>query len=179
MLVHPYDDWRIICGQGTAALELLEEVPDLDAVLTPVGGGGLLSGTLIAAKGVNPRIRVVAGEPERADDAYRSWKSGRIEGLDKADTVADGLRTCLGERTFAVIQKLVDEIVLTSEESILGALFLVLERAKIVVEPSAVVPVAVLLEEGKLPQLEGKRVGVILSGGNLDFSRLAEWRAEN
>ncbi len=174
VLIHPFNDERIICGQATAAVELLEEVADLDAILVPVGGGGLLSGTLIAVKKgpARPGIRVVACEPEKVDDAYRSWKSGGIVPVGKTDTIADGLRTSLGEKTFAVIRDLIDEIALVSEEKILEATWLLLERAKLVVEPSGAVPLAALLQRSPEVSLEGKNVGLILSGGNVDLKAL-------
>lgn len=174
VLIHPFNDERIICGQATAAVELLEEVADLDAVLVPVGGGGLLSGTLIAVKKGPARrgIRVVACEPEKVDDAYRSWKSGAIVPVGKTDTVADGLRTSLGEKTFAVIRELIDEIALVSEEKILEATWLLLERAKLVVEPSGAVPLAALLQGSPEVSLKGKKIGLILSGGNVDLKAL-------
>jgi threonine dehydratase len=169
-LIHPYDDDRIIAGQGTAALELLAEQPDLELVLAPVGGGGLVSGTAIAVSGIAPAVRVVAVEPAGADDAYRSLQAGRIIPQTDPRTVADGLRTSLCPRTFAVIRALVAEIVTVSEESIVRAMRHVLERMKIVIEPSAAVPVAALLE-GRLAA-RGRRVGVILSGGNVEWDRL-------
>lgn len=174
VLVHPYNDVRIICGQATAALELLEDVGDLDAILAPVGGGGLLSGTLLAAISGDreARVRVVGCEPEKADDAYRSWKTGSIVPVGKAETVADGLRTSLGDKTFAVISELVDEIALVSEEKILEATWLLLERAKLVVEPSGAVPLGVLLTGNTEHSLKGKKVGLILSGGNVDLKKL-------
>jgi threonine dehydratase len=170
--IHPYNDHRIIAGQGTAALELMEEIPDLDFLLAPVGGGGLLSGTAIAAKGLNPKIKVIGCEPKNADDAYRSMKAGRIIPSENPNTIADGLRTSLGDKTFPIIRDLVDEILLATEEEIITAMRHIFERMKIVAEPSAAVPLAVLLAN----QLDvaGKKVGVILSGGNMDFSRFFE-----
>ena len=168
-VIHPYNNYDVIAGQGTAALELLEEQGDLDAILVPVGGGGLLSGTLIAAKGISPKIKVVATEPEGADDAYRSWKAGKIIPMLSPKTVADGLLTSLGDKTFPVIQRLVDDIVTVSDDAILKAMKLIWERAKLVVEPSGAVPLGALLE-GKAA-VEGKKVGIILSGGNVDLSR--------
>jgi len=168
--IHPYDDARVIAGQGTAAVELLEQVPDLDVLIAPVGGGGLLSGTLIAAKQMRPGIRVLAAEPKLADDAYRGWKTGRFVAVERSDTVADGLRTSLGKLTFPIIMDLVDEILLASEDAIVDATRQTLERAKTVVEPSAAVPLAALIENDV--RLDGQRVGVILSGGNLDLSDL-------
>ncbi len=169
-MVHPYDDERVIAGQGTAALELLEEVPDLDVIIAPVGGGGLLSGTALAARGLAPRVRVLAGEPELANDAYRSLQAGRVLPSMNPRTIADGLLTSLSERTFGVIRQHVEQIVTVSEAGIVAAMRFVWERAKIVIEPSAAVAVAVLWE-GKA-HLDGLRVGVILSGGNVDLERL-------
>jgi len=169
-VVHPYNEYRVIAGQGTAALELLEEVPDLDVVITPVGGGGLLSGTAIATKGLAPHIRVIAAEPELADDAYRSLQAGHIIPSENPKTIADGLLTSLGTLTFPIIQQHVEQIVTVSEEGILTAMKFIWERAKIVIEPSAAVPVA-LLWERKI-DLRGLRIGVILSGGNVDLERL-------
>jgi threonine dehydratase len=160
----------VIAGQGTTALELLEDVPDLDAILAPVGGGGLLSGTLIAAKGVRPDIRVIGCEPALADDAAASLREGRIVPARPPVTIADGLRTSLGQKTFPIIRELVETIALAEESEILSALRLMLERMKVVVEPSSAVPLAALLNRPL--GLTGKRVGIIVSGGNLDVSRL-------
>ena len=157
VVIHPYNNYDVIAGQGTASLELLEEVPALDAILVPVGGGGLLSGTLIAGKGISPRIKIIAVEPEGADDAYRSWKAGEIIPMVGPKTVADGLLTSLGDKTFPIIQRLVDEIVTVSDEAILKAMKLIWERAKLVVEPSGAVPLGALLE-GKV-DLSGKKAG--------------------
>lgn len=168
--IHPYDDARIIAGQGTAAIELLEDVPDLDVVVAPVGGGGLLAGTILAAKSIRPSIRVVGAEPERVDDAFRSWKAGRILTNTATDTIADGLKTNLGEATFPIIQQGVDDIVLAPEDAILPAVRVMLERMKLVVEPSAAVPLAAMLS-GRLDPT-GRRVGVVVSGGNVDFDSL-------
>ena len=175
-LVHPYNDWNVIAGQGTAALELLEDAPDLDAVIAPVGGGGLLSGTAIAAKGLEPTIKVYGAEPAGADDAARSLRAGRIVPQTDPRTIADGLRSSLGEKTFAVIRARVDGIATASEEAIVGAMRLVWQKLKVVIEPSAAVPLACLLER-KLT-VERLRVGVILSGGNVDLDRLPWQRAE-
>ena len=166
-LIHPFNDHCNISGYGTAAFELLEDVPELEVLMTPTGGGGLLSGTLIAAKGLKPDIQVMGAEPAGADDAYRSWKAGKRIVLEQAHTIADGLRTSLGEETFPIIMELVDAIALTSEEAIMEAMRLVWERMKIVVEPSAVVPLAVLLEHKV--DVSGHKVGIILSGGNVDI----------
>jgi threonine dehydratase len=169
-VVHPYNDVRVMAGQGTAALELLEEVPDLDVILTPVGGGGLLSGAAIAAQGVKPGIRILAGEPEGADDAFRSLAQGRIVPSVNPRTIADGLLTSLGELTFAVIRERVERIVPVSEAGIVAAMRFLWERAKLLIEPSSAVPVAVLWE--KQVDLGGLKVGVILTGGNVDLDRL-------
>ncbi len=169
-LVHPYNDPRVIAGQGTAAIELLEQVPGLDIIITPASGGGLLSGTGIAAKSLRPEIRVVGGEPRNADDAYRSMASGKIETAAKTETIADGLRATLCPLTFSILRERVDEISLVAEEEIVSTMMLLWERAKIVVEPSGAVAAApVLLRRIKA---EGKKVGVILSGGNVDLERL-------
>lgn len=167
--VHPYDDPRVIAGQGTAALELLEDVPELDVVLTPVGGGGLLSGTCLAVGHRSPRTRVVAAEPAGADDAYRSWKSGRLIPSEAPDTIADGLLTSLSERTFAILQRNVDRVVTVDDDEIRAAMALVWSRMKLVVEPSAAVPLAAVLS-GRI-EVSGLRVGIIFSGGNIDFRR--------
>jgi len=169
-LVHPYDDDRIIAGQGTAALELLADVPELDIVLAPIGGGGLVSGTAIAVAGVSPTTRVIAAEPAAADDAWRSLRAGKIIPQTDPRTVADGLRTSLAPRTFAILRELVADIVTVSEEEIIRAMRHVLERMKIVIEPSSAVPVAAVLS-GRL-DVAGRRVGIILSGGNVDWDRL-------
>jgi threonine dehydratase len=168
--IHPYNHPRVIEGQGTVAMELLEEVPSLDAVVVPVGGGGLLSGTALAISARSPRTMVLAGEPERADDAIRSLREGRIVAPENPDTVADGLRTSLGTLTFPIIQRLVHSIFPVSEEAILEAMRDIWERMKLVVEPSGAVPLAAVKVSGRL--LEGKRVGIILSGGNVDLDRL-------
>jgi len=168
--VHPYNNYQVIAGQGTAALELLQEVPDLDAILAPVGGGGLISGTAIAATELSPRIRVIAGEPEGADDAFRSLAAGKIVPSVNPQTIADGLRTSLGELTFPIIRKRVEQIVTVSEAGIVDSMKFVWERTKIVIEPSAAVSVGVLWE--RKIDLTGLRVGVILSGGNVDLDWL-------
>jgi threonine dehydratase len=173
-LVHPYDDWRVIAGQGTAALELVEDVPGLDALVVPVGGGGLLAGTAIVGSGFS--VEVHGAEPAAADDAYRSFISGERQPLAGADTIADGLRASLGERPFAVIRKHVKAITTVSEDEIISAMRLVWEVMKIVIEPSAAVPVAAMLS-GRAP-LASKRVGVILTGGNVDLDALPWVRSE-
>jgi len=170
VLVHPYNDRRVIAGQGTAALELLEDVPELDVLLVPVSGGGLLSGNAIAATSVRPSVRVVGCEPANADDAFRSLQSGHIEKNASADTIADGLRAQLCDLTFGILRERVDEIVRVSEQEIVDAMRLVWERMKLVIEPSAAVAVAPAV--GRAIRGEGKRVGVLLSGGNVDLSAL-------
>ena len=169
-VVHPYNDARVIAGQGTAALELLEDVPDLDVVIAPVGGGGLLSGVSIAATEIKKDIRVIAGEPEMADDAFRSMQAGKIIPSVHPKTIADGLLTSLGELTFPIIQKRVERIVTVSEAGIVESMKYVWERAKILIEPSSAVAVGVLWE--KKIDLSGLKVGVILSGGNVDLGKL-------
>jgi threonine dehydratase len=169
-VVHPYNDERVISGQGTATLELLNEVPNLDVVLAPVGGGGLLSGTSIAATGIKKGIRVIAGEPEMADDAYRSLKTGEILPSVTPKTIADGLLTSLGSKTFPIIQRCVEQIVTVSEQGIIDSMKFLWERAKIIIEPSSAVAVGVLWE--RKIDLTGLKVGVILSGGNVDLQKL-------
>jgi threonine dehydratase len=166
-LVHPYDNWNIIAGAGTAALELIEEVGELDLVVAPLGGGGLLSGTAIATRGLLPDAKIWGAEPANADDAARSLKAGEILPSIHPNTVADGLRTSLGNRNFRVLQELEVQVATCSEGSILTALRWIWERMKLVVEPSSVVPLA-CMREGTLP-VAGKRVGVILSGGNVSL----------
>lgn len=169
-MVHPFNDERVIAGQGTAALELLEEIPDLDMIITPVGGGGLLSGTSIAAHAIKKGIRVIAGEPEMADDAFRSIQAGEIMPSVNPKSIADGLLSSLGSITFPIIQKNVEQIVTVSEAGIIASMKFVWERAKIVIEPSAAVALGVLWE--KKIDLNGLKVGVILSGGNVDLEKL-------
>ena len=169
-VVHPYNDERVIAGQGTAALELLDEVPDLDAIIAPIGGGGLISGTSIAAKGLNPNVRIIGAEPEMADDAYRSMKEGKIVPSNNPKTLADGLLTSLGGMTYPIIRENVEQIATVSEQGIVDSMKFIWERAKIIIEPSAAVAVAVLWE--KKIDLSGLKVGVILSGGNVDLNKL-------
>jgi threonine dehydratase len=167
-VVHPYDDYRVICGQGTAALEFLEQVQRLEILMTPVGGGGLVCGTALTVRGLGLKTRVIAAEPAQADDAYRSFRSGERVLLDAPDTIADGLRASLGVRNFAIIRHAVDDVVRVSEDAIVRAARLLMERLKVLVEPSAAVTVAALLEN-QVPAA-GQRVGIILSGGNLDLA---------
>jgi len=169
-VIHPYNDPRIIAGQGTAALELLEEIPDLDVIMAPISGGGLLGGTALAAHGLKPGIRVIGAEPAGADDAIRSLAAGHIIPSEHPNTLADGLRGSLGDLTFPILQTHVETILPASEAGILTAMRFVWERAKQVVEPSAAVPLAALREHGEA--LRGLRIGVILSGGNVDLDAL-------
>jgi threonine dehydratase len=172
--IHPYDDLRVMAGQGTTAIELLEDVPDLDLILCPVGGGGQLSGIAVAAKSLKPNIRVIGVEPAGADDAARSFKEGRIIPVSEPRTIADGLKTSLGERPFAEISRLVDDIVTVREDSIVRAMRLIWEVLKIIVEPSGAVPYAAITEErlADSPGGAAAHIGIILSGGNLDLDRL-------
>ncbi|MFW9802967.1 MAG: pyridoxal-phosphate dependent enzyme [Candidatus Thorarchaeota archaeon] len=168
-LVHPYDNPNIIAGAGTAAYELIKEIGSLDLVFVPVGGGGLLSGTSIATKGLMPEAQVIAGEPKGADDAYRSFTTGEIHPSVNPHTIADGLLTSLSELTFSIIRKNVDRIVTVSDQEIVRAMRLLWERMKIVVEPSGAVSLAALLQISD--QLKERRIGVILSGGNVDLEQ--------
>lgn len=169
--IHPYNNPKIIAGQGTAALEFLDQQPDLDIILAPVGGGGLLSGTAIATKAIKNNILVIGCEPEEADDAYHSFKQGKLIPLNHTNTVADGLRTSLGDLTFACITKYVDDIVTVSEQQIIEAMRFIWERMNIIIEASCAVPVAALLND-KIPQASGKNVGIIITGGNVDLNSL-------
>ena len=173
--VSPYDDPMVISGQGTTFLELHEELPDLDAVLVPIGGGGMMSGIALAARALAPSIRVIGIEPELADDAVESVQTGRIVPQRPPRTIADGLRTSLGELTFPIIRDLVDDIITVSDEAIIEATRYTWERAKIVVEPSGAVGIAAVLGNGfdAVPDAENlRRVGIILTGGNIDLGRL-------
>ena len=167
--IHPFNNYDVIAGQATAAKELFEEVGHLNVIMVPVGGGGLLSGTALAAKYFSPNTIVIAGEPAGSDDAYRSLKSGKIEQA-QSNTIADGLLTTLGDKTFPIIIEHVTEIITVTDEEIIDALKLVWERMKIIIEPSCAVPLAALLKEKE--RFAGKRVGIILSGGNVDLERV-------
>ena len=169
--LHPSNNTNVILGQGTAAMEFLEEVPDLAFIFTPVGGGGLIAGTAMAAHYFGDNCQTIGGEPMQADDAYRSMLSGTIETNDTAITIADGLRTNLGDKNFPIIKKYVSEIIRVEEHEIIAAMKLLWERLKIVVEPSSAVPFAALLKEKN--RFRGKKIGVIISGGNVDLSTLA------
>lgn len=166
-LIHPYDNENIIAGAGTAALELLKEIYGIDMVFAPVGGGGLLSGTSIASKGFNPDIKVYGVEPKNVDDAYRSFKSGELKTNETINSIADGLLTNLSKRTFSIIRKNVDNIIRVSEKEILEAMRFIWERMKLVVEPSGACSLAGVLS--KHVDLGGKKIGVIISGGNVDL----------
>lgn len=168
--VHPYNNFDVIAGQGTAAMELFEYSQEFDLVLCPVGGGGLLSGTSISAKALSPATRVIACEPAGADDAFQSFYGDRIFPSVKPQTIADGLLTALGELNYAIIKQYVDAVVTVSEESIVEAMRMIWERMKIIIEPSSAVPLAAILE-GKV-DVKGKKVGIILSGGNVDLGKL-------
>jgi threonine dehydratase len=169
-LVHPYDDYRVMAGQGTATLELLEQAPELDIIVAPIGGGGLVSGTAVAAHGIKPGIRVIGAEPAGADDAYRSFQSGKRIAITQANTIADGLRSSTSERTFNEIRSHVADVVTVNEESIVAAMRSIWEILKIVVEPSGAVSYGSIVEQKF--DVRGKRVGIILTGGNLDLDKL-------
>jgi threonine dehydratase len=168
--IHPYNNFYVIAGQGTAAKELIEDAGEFDIILAPVGGGGLLSGTALSTKHLLPQCKVIAAEPAGADDAFRSFRAGKLIPSVNPKTIADGLLTSLGERNFSIILDKVDDIVTVSEEKIVEAMRLIWERMKIIIEPSSAVPLAVILEN-KI-DVKNKKVGIILSGGNLDLGRL-------
>jgi threonine dehydratase len=168
--IHPYNDYNIIAGQATAAKELIEDAPDLEAIIAPVGGGGLMSGTALVTRYLSPEMKVYGAEPKAVDDAWRSMQSGKIEVNATTNTIADGLRTHLGEKTFEIIRKQVDDIFTVSEEEIVAAMRLVWERMKIIIEPSCAVPLAAVLKNPAV--FSGKQVGIILSGGNVDLGEL-------
>jgi threonine dehydratase len=170
VFIHAYNNFDVICGQGTASLELLGEYPDLDIVIAPVGGGGLLSGTLAYTKGFNPAIKVYGTEPLNADDAFRSLRDKTIHPSINPNTIADGLRTALCELTYTIISAKCDGILTVTEEGIISAMRMIWERMKIIIEPSSAVPVAAMMEH---PQpFAGKKVGIIISGGNVDLDDL-------
>jgi threonine dehydratase len=168
--IHPYDNLTVIAGQATAAKELIEEQPNLDLILCPVGGGGFLSGTALSAHFFSPETKVIACEPAGADDAYRSFYSGEFVPSIEPKTIADGLLTSLGKYTFPIIRKFVSDVVCVEEQEIIEAMRLIFERMKIVVEPSSAVPLAALLAQ-KL-NVAGKKVGIMISGGNVDLNQL-------
>lgn len=168
--VHPYNDYRIITGQATAAMELIKDFGKLDYLLAPVGGGGLLSGTALSAHYLSENTKVIGAEPKGADDAYRSFRDGKIYPSENPKTICDGLLTSLGEKTFNIIQKFVDEIITVDDEQIIKAMRLIWERMKIIIEPSSAVPLAVVMNNKS--KFEEKQVGIILSGGNVDLNKL-------
>lgn len=167
--IHPFNNYQVIAGQATAAKELFEEIKDLDVIMAPVGGGGLLSGTALAAKYFSPKTKVIAGEPAGSDDAYRSMQSGKIEQA-QSQTIADGLLTTLGDKTFPIIKELVSEVITVTDAQIVEAMRMVWERMKIIIEPSCAVPLAALLKEKE--RFKGQRVGIILTGGNVDLEKV-------
>ncbi len=171
--IHPYDNDEVITGQATCVKEIIEAMPDIDIVVTPVGGGGLLSGTCLSAHYFKPGLKVYAGEPEGAADAVLSIQSGKVEKAPFVNTIADGLLTTLSERTLEIIQAHVADILLVSEDEIKAALRLVYERMKIIIEPSCAVPLAAVLKNADL--FKGKKVGIILTGGNVDLSKFKDW----
>jgi threonine dehydratase len=172
-LIHSFENEDVMAGQGTAAVELLEDVPGLDLVMCPVGGGGLLCGTAVAAKSMRPQIKGMAAEPANVDDAAQSFRAGRLISTEQKFTIADGLRTNVGEPNFSIIQRYVDDIVTVSEEAIITAMRTIWETMKIIIEPSAAVSYAAIME-GSASKIDigGKRVGIILTGGNVDLDAL-------
>lgn len=169
-LIHPYDNFNVICGQGTAALEMLEEYPDVDFVIAPIGGGGLMSGTSTTVKGLNAKIKVIGAEPLNANDAWRSFTTGILTPSVNPLTVADGLLTSLSDLTFAIVRRNVDDIFTVREESIIECMLLVWERMKIIIEPSSATVLAVIRENAGY--FRNKKAGLIISGGNVDFKKL-------
>lgn len=168
--IHPYNDYNVIAGQATAALELIEDTPPLDMIMAPIGGGGLMSGTALTTKAISAQTVIIGAEPAAVDDAYRSFHSGQVEHNDNTDTIADGLRTSLGEKTLEIIREQVSEILLVEESDIIEAMHLTWERMKIIIEPSCAVPLAAVM---KNPQkFASKKVGIIITGGNVDLSKL-------
>jgi len=168
--IHPYNDYQVIAGQATVALELFEEIADLDIIIAPIGGGGLISGTALTSKYFSPTTQVIGAEPKEVDDAYQSVKAGKIIENKTINTIADGLRTTIRDKTFGIIREHVDEIITVSEVKIIEAMRLIWERMKIIIEPSCAVPLAAVLEQPS--RFKGKRVGIILTGGNVDLSTL-------
>lgn len=169
-VIHPYNNFNVIAGQGTCGKEFLEENNQLDIVMTPVGGGGLLAGTALSVKALSPKTKVIAAEPKNADDAYRSFKDGKLYPSENPNTIADGLLTSLGEINFEIIKEKVDNILTVSEEAIIEAMRLIWERMNIIVEASSAVPLAAILEHKEL--FAGKNVGIILTGGNVNLEKL-------
>ena len=168
--IHPYDNWQVITGQATAALELIEDTEPLDLIIAPVGGGGLMGGTCLSSHHLSPDTTLIAGEPKGADDAYRSFKAGYVIPSINPNTIADGLLTSVGERNFSILQKHLSDIWTVSDEEIVSAMRLIWERMKIIIEPSCAVPLAAFLSHGA--SFHGKKVGMILTGGNVDLDKL-------
>ena len=168
--VHPYNDPRVIAGQATCSKELVEDIPDLDAVVAPIGGGGMISGCCLTLSNVSPDTKIYAAEPLNADDAYRSFKAGHIIADDAPETIADGLKVPLKELTWHFVSNHVEDILLATEQEIIDAMYLTWQRMKIVIEPSCAVPLAVILKNRAV--FEGKRIGVIITGGNVDLNKL-------
>ena len=168
--IHPFNNYDVIAGQATAAKELTEDTPGLEVLLTPIGGGGLFCGSALVAKYATPQIEIIGAEPQEVDDAYRSFKQGKITTNATINTIADGLRTNLGDKTFDIITRYADDILTVSESSIVAAMRIVWERMKIVIEPSCAVPVAAVLNNPE--RFRGKKVGIILTGGNVDLAKL-------
>lgn len=169
--IHPFNNYDVIAGQATVALEMLEQIPDLDIIIAPVGGGGLLSGTALTVKYFSPTTYVIGAEPAGADDAFRSMQSGRIEPTQN-NSIADGLLTTLGEKTFSIIQQEVKEIITATDKEIIAAMRLVWDRLKIIIEPSSAVPLSIVLNSKE--KFLGKNVGIIFSGGNVDLEKMCE-----
>ncbi len=175
VFIHPYDDYKIIAGQASAALELINKVPGLDIIIAPVGGGGLISGTILTKNYFDKKIKVIAAEPKNADDAKQSWLSKSFIPSDNPDTICDGLKTSLGEKTFPIIMNNIDNILTASEESVIEMMKLVWERMKIIIEPSSAVAIAAIFENKQY--FRNKKTGIILSGGNVDITKLP-WQLE-
>jgi len=169
-LIHPYDNFNVICGQGTAALELLADIKDLEVIIAPVGGGGLMSGTSISSRGINSKIKIIGAEPANANDAWKSFKTGQLIPSVNPSTIADGLLTSLSELTFEAIRQNVDDIFTVREESIIESMMLVWERMKIIIEPSSATVLAVISENQEF--FRGKKIGLVISGGNVDLRNL-------
>ncbi len=170
IFIPPYDNYAVIAGQATAAKELIEEIDDLDSIITSVGGGGLLSGTALSTSYLSPNVKVYGAEPKNADDAYRSFKSGQLLPVENSNTIADGLKTSLGVRNFEIIKDLVNDIFTVTEEEIIDAMRLVWERMKLIIEPSSAVAVAAVLTQNEV--FKNKKIGLILTGGNVDLGNL-------
>jgi threonine dehydratase len=173
-LIHPYDNFNVICGQGTAALELLSEKDDLQIIIAPIGGGGLMSGTSTCVKSINKEIAVIGAEPLNANDAFKSFTSGILVPSDNPETVADGLLTSLSDLTFTIIRRNVDNIFTAKEESIIECMLLIWERMKIIIEPSSATVLGIVKENPEF--FRGKKIGLIISGGNVDFRKLPFWQ---